>query len=257
MKLSLVLFCSAWAILQLDCISHSTSCCGGSHAAGDAPHPQGLSWDVQSCWESPLWELGVGLSVPQRGISQQNCFYFQRTEVFTENIDLLSLLLLFRRNGSLGEVVLEQMVSLGSLVKRKRFSQCFYVWCVTVVSRGRNRAWAQWNVVLVVYSAHWGVWKWSGLLSVEFFWRRKASFGCLFKVLHCEGVVMVDCNVSPVCLKAACKQSTVLHRMCAGKEMQHKHYPERSWGEQAESCEPFLYVLILLFFAELLKALNH
>mgnify|MGYP001861490783 CR=1 FL=1 len=68
---------------------------------------------------------------------------------------------------------------------------------------------------------------------------------------------MVDCNVSPVCLKAACKHSTVLHRMCAGKAMQHKHYPERSWGEQAESCEPFLYVLILLFFAELLKALNH
>lgn len=77
------------------------------------------------------------------------------------------------------------------------------------------------------------------------------------KALNCEGVVMVDCRVPPVCLKAVCKQSTVLHRMCAGKAVQHKHHSQRSWGEQAESCEPLLYILILLFFAELLKALNH
>lgn len=196
--------------------------------------------------------------MPQRGISQQNCFYFQRTEVFTENIDFFFYY-----------YYLEEMV-----LWEKLFSSKWYLWGLWSKESGSPLSvsmcdvslWFQeekiglehsGSVVLVVYSAHWGVWKWSGLLSVEFFWRRKASFGCLFKVLHCEGVVMVGCNVSPVCLKAACKQSTVLHRMCAGKAMQHKHYPERSWGEQAESCEPFLYVLILLFFAELLKALNH
>lgn len=123
-------FCSAWPISQLDCISHSTFCCDRIpvqpmiHLTSRVCHGMLHHAGNRLC-ES--WEWGClrhGGGFPNRTVSAF------RELIFAENTKFIY----FRRNGSLGEVILEQMVSLGTLVKRERFSlQCF---CVLVVSKG-------------------------------------------------------------------------------------------------------------------------